>query len=112
MAEDPDDQLEKKVIRLFGNNRSIADTRHTMIYIDGMLLDDLNRILNAMDTIGEVKEIHSLKTPLKSVIDTIASTEPWTQAGLDARDAAQTLATEICARARAYCDLRLKINHH
>lgn len=108
MVEDPSDGLEKKVIRLFGKSRSIADTRHTMKYIDRMLLADLNRILDAMDTISEVKEIHSLKAPLKSVIDTVASTEPWTQAGLDARDAAQTLANDICARARAYCDLRLK----
>ncbi|WP_026782307.1 hypothetical protein [Pleomorphomonas koreensis] len=108
MAKHPDDKLEKKIIRLFGDDQPIVNARHTMKYIDGMLLDDLHRILNAMDIICEVTEIHSLKAPLRGIIDAVASTEPWTQAGLDARDAAQSLANEICARARAYCDQKLK----
>jgi hypothetical protein len=108
MAGYPDDELEKEITRLFGHDQSIVNARHTMKYIDGMLLDDLNRILNAMDTISEIAEIHALKAPLRSIIDTVASTEPWTQTGLDARDAAQSLANEICARARDYCDLKLK----
>ncbi len=108
MAKYPDDELERKIIRLFGDDQSIVNARHTMKYIDGMLLDDLNRILNAMDTISDITEIHSLKIPLRSIIDAVTSTEPWTQAGLDARDAAQSLANEICTRARAYCDPKLK----
>lgn len=103
-----DEELARKSISLFGEDQSIINARHAMKYIDGMLFADLNRILSAMDTISEIEEIHALKAPLRSIIDTVASTEPWTQAGLDAREATQSLANEICARARAYCDLKLK----
>lgn len=108
MTRYPDENMEKKIVRLFGDDQAIVDARHTMKFINEILLTDLNRILSAMDTISEIDEIHALKAPLRGIIDTVASTEPWTQAGLDARDAAQSLAHEICARAKVYCDPKLK----
>ena len=92
-------------IPLLSEARASAEARHTILYLEGMLLDDLQKVVDLLEDPETPGDFTHLKKALHDIIATVRATTPWSEIGLAAREAASLLATQIHLKARlSFCD--------
>lgn len=95
----PKDQ-HRRAIPLPDQTRASAEARHAILYLEGMLHDDLQKMADLLEDLGNPDDFAHLRTALLNITAAVRATTPWSELGIAAREAASLLATHIHLTAR------------
>ena len=80
--------------------RASAEARHAILYLEGMLHDDLLKMVDLLEDIENPADFAPLRKALLDITAAVRATTPWSELGIAAREAASLLAAHIHLTAR------------
>ena len=88
------------VIPLFEQARASTEARHAILYLEGMLHDNLLKMVDLLEDLENPDDFAHLRKALLDIIAAVRATTPWSELGIAAREAASLLAAHIHLTAR------------